>query len=319
MKSLVRALIIIVIANTSSAFGMEWQWLDAMRQSVQEMNYRGEFFHRRGDKTSVYSVVHQYVEGRSVELLRQLDGEMVEVLRDGKRMVCYYPEGAEAALNHAVPAAPFTQVTELDLDRISENYTAESAGQQRVAGYNAHVVILKSDEWRYRQRLWLEVETNLLLQSELIDSSDNIMEQFRFTRLELGVAIADSELKPSLENASARQQTAFRSEPEVPDDSRFRTKLDWLPIGFKLSHTDSRQNTEGWYEQRTFTDGLTTFSIFIENSGAMSGSQSALAKMGATTALMTSMKGHSVTVIGEIPSETAKKIAQMLSIDAPSI
>jgi negative regulator of sigma E activity len=40
---------------------------------------------------------------------------------------------------------------------------------------------------------------------------------------------------------------------------------------------------------------------------------SALAKMGATTALMTAKNDLAITVIGEIPDKTAKQIAQMLS------
>lgn len=319
MKTTVFTFILGLSMVLSSVHAMEWQWLEAMRLSVQQMNYRGEFFHRRGDKTNAYSIVHRYEDGQVQELLRQLDGDMIEVLRSDDRVVCYYPPGSESAINHAIPAAPFSQVFELDLQQISQNYLARSEGDQRVAGVDSHVVVLKGDEWRYSQKFWLEAETNLLLQSELIDSSGHVLEQFRFTRVELGIPILSSELVPSLDQTSARQQTLFRANPVISNDEGFSSVLSWLPSGFVLTHAESRQNAENWLEQRTLSDGLASFSIFIERHQQDVLHQSGVAKMGATTAVMALVDGHSVTVVGEIPATTAKKIVEHLSIDAASI
>ena len=317
MRYYLCALLALVAAVPVEA--MEWQWLNAMRESVQETNYRGDYIHRRGDQTNAYNVVHRFDQGQAVELLRQLDGDMIEVLRDGLRTVCYYPEGSEAAMTHAVPAAPFSQVGELDLKRIGENYQARASGEQRVAEFNARIIDLKGDQWRYSQRFWIETESNLLLQSELIDPSGQILEQFRFTRLDIGVTIDAAELTPSLKDSAVLQQVAFRSPQDVPNDADYRSQLDWLPVGFSLAHSEEHQDSAGFYEQRTFSDGLTSFSVFIEGLALPATGQPALAKVGATTALMTSVSGYSVTIIGEIPVITAKKIAQMLSIDKPSL
>jgi len=309
----------LLLLGAAPVQAMEWQWLNAMRQSVQETNYRGDYIHRRGDQTNAYSIVHRFDQGQAVELLRQLDGDMIEILRDGLRTVCYFPDGSEAAMTHAVPAAPFSQVAELDLQRIGENYQARASGEQRVAGFNARIIELKGDEWRYSQRFWLETESNLLLQSELISADGQVLEQFRFTRLEIAVTIEDVELTPSLKDAAVLQQVAFRSPADVANDAGYRSALDWLPAGFSLAHAEARQDSTGIYEQRTFSDGLTSFSVFIEGLALPATGQSTLAKMGATTALMTAVNGYSVTIIGEIPALTAKKIAQMLSIDRPAL
>jgi sigma-E factor negative regulatory protein RseB len=303
---------LLVLSAASSA--MEWKQLDSMRIAIQELNYRGEFLHRRGDDTSVYSIVHQYKNQQSTELLQQLDGDMVEVLRQGDRMVCYYPEGSEEAINHAVPAAPFSQVGELELDRIATNYKAMKVGQARVAGYQTNIIELTGDGWRFRQKFWLEQQTNLLLQSELIDLNGEVLEQFRFTRIELGVDITEKELVPSLEgDVNARQQSAFKTTQTMADDSEFLSQLQWLPSGYELTHTSQKTDANGWLEQRTFSDGLTSFSVFVESGQSSVNQSSALAKMGATTALMTAKNDLAITVIGEIPDKTAKQIAQMLS------
>ncbi|WP_320821561.1 MucB/RseB C-terminal domain-containing protein [Reinekea sp.] len=319
MKSYLYLYVLLALVAAAPIQAMEWQWLDAMRQSVQETNYRGDYIHRRGDQTNAFNIVHRFNQGQSVELLRQLDGDMIEILRDGARTVCYFPEGSEAAMTHAVPAAPFSQVAELDLQRIGENYQAHGMGEQRVAGFNARIIDLKGDEWRYSQRFWLETESNLLLQSELIAPSGEILEQFRFTRLEIAVTIEAAELIPSLKDSAVLQQVAFRSPPDVANDTGYRSKLNWLPAGFSLAHAEAHQDSTGIYEQRTYSDGLASFSVFIEGLALPATGQSALAKMGATTALMTSMNGYSVTIIGEIPALSAKKIAQMLSIEGPAL
>jgi sigma-E factor negative regulatory protein RseB len=299
---------------------MEWKQLDSMRIAIQELNYRGEFLHRRGDETSVYSIVHQFKDQQSTELLRQLDGDMVEVLRQGDKMICYYPEGSEEALNHAVPAAPFSQVGALELDGISKNYKAMQIGQARVAGYQTNIIELTGDEWRFRQRFWLEQETNVLLQSELMSLDGEVLEQFRFTRIELGAAIIASELVPSLEgDTNARQQSAFKTSPVSVDDTQFLSQPSWLPSGYVLTHTSQKNNAKGWLEQRTYSDGLTSFSIFVESGKQQTHPSSALAKMGATTALMTFKDDLAVTIIGEIPGKTAKQIAQMLSQKSSSL
>jgi sigma-E factor negative regulatory protein RseB len=317
---LIKVTALILLALVQSVSAMEWQQLDSMRKAIQEFNYRGEFLHRRGDKTNVYSVVHQYQDGESSELLKQLDGDMVEVFRQGNQIDCYYPKGSESALNHAVPAAPFSQVDELDLSRISQNYSAMNVGSARVAGYQTIIIELSGDAWRFKQRLWLEKETNLLLQSELIDIDGEVLEQFRFTRIELGVAIGANELVPSLMNdTNSRQQTAYKTPAMTPSEDGFLSALDWLPAGYQLTHTEQKTEAKGWLEQRTYSDGLTSFSVFIESNATLAGQASALAKMGATSALMTSIGTTSVTVIGEIPSKTAKQIAQMLSIKSSSI
>ncbi|WP_320824573.1 MucB/RseB C-terminal domain-containing protein [Reinekea sp.] len=319
MRSYLYLSVLLALVGAAPVQAMEWQWLNAMRQAVQDTSYRGDYIHRRGDQTNAYSIVHRFDQGQAVELLRQLDGDMLEILRDGLRTVCYFPDGSEAALTHAVPAAPFSQVAELDLQRIGENYHAHASGEQRVAGFNARIIELKGDEWRYSQRFWLETESNFLLQSELIDPSGVILEQFRFTRLEIGATIEAAELVPSLKDSAVLQQVAFRPPVDVPNDADYNSQLDWLPVGFSLAHSEAHQDSTGIYEQRTFSDGLASFSVFIEGLALPAADQSALAKMGATTALMTSVSGYSVTIIGEIPVMTAKKIAQMLSIATPAL
>jgi len=307
--------VVVLVGVSVPVSAMEWHWLEQMRVAVQQTDYRGEFVHRRGDKISAYSIVHRFDQNVSRELLQQLDGDMIEVFREGERLVCFYPEGSSTSMSHPIPAAPFSQVFELDLERISESYTATSIGEERVAGFISRVVLLSSDEWRYDQKLWLEKDTGLLLQSEMLDGQGQVLEQFRFTRLELNADISDSELKPKLEGVAQRQQATFRMKSENADDSEFNSQLHWLPEGFKLTHAYAGMQAEKWAERRSYSDGLTSFTIFIEKGMPMK-SKTSVAKMGATNAVMAEQAGYSMTIVGEIPATTARKIISEIEVTA---
>ncbi|MBU2865097.1 MucB/RseB C-terminal domain-containing protein [Reinekea forsetii] len=311
MNKRVISAIFLLLVVCSPLHAMEWMWLEKMRLSVQQLNYRGEFMHRRGDDTQVFSIVHRFTEGTATELLRQLDGHMIEVLRQGEKLTCYFPEGTESAAEHPVPAAPFSQLSEMGLEQISLAYTASEVGEDRVAGYMANIIKLTSDQWRYEYRFWLEKETHMLLQSEIIDSRGKVLEQFRFTRLELNVTLSNQELRPKIEQPALVQSSQVNHQSnQVKSD---KVTLTWVPSGFLVNHSQTMASANGWTEKISYSDGLTSFSVFVDSQGLAS-SQSTMAKMGATTAIMVSRDKLGVTVVGEIPEQTAMKLAQSVTL-----
>jgi len=302
-----RLFLVVVCLMSMPAFAMEWQWLEEMRSAIRNMSYQGEYLHRRGDETSVFSIAHATRNGNVVELLQQLDGNMIEVLREGDRVVCYYPKGSEDLVDRAIPAAPFSQMGPMQLERIATSYQAMAMGEARVAGRDARVVSLSADDWRYHHKLWLDKATGLLLQSEIRSQDGTVLEQFRYTRLTVGEPVSDQALQPSLAKAQVRQQTQYRAEPEQPDAGGFVAEPGWLPPMFELEMTERHTGSEGWVEKRVYSDGLSTFSLFVEP--AMDDDpMDSQARMGATHAVMQQHGDLMVTVIGEIPSETARRL-----------
>ncbi|MFQ3231633.1 MucB/RseB C-terminal domain-containing protein [Reinekea sp.] len=308
MSKIVFRLLLVGLVSMQSVQAMEWMWLEKMRLSVQQLTYRGEFLHRRGDETNVYSVIHQYdKQGGTTELLKQLDGFMVEVLRQGELLTCYFPEGSETAADHAVPAAPFTQLTAMDIERISQTYKAMEVGEERVAGFKTKIISLSTGPWGYEHRYWLDKGTHMLLQSELIDADGNVLEQFRFTRLELNAVLKPTELTPTVESPVLVQKSQISHLANKQQSKK--VKLNWMPNGFMLSHSATSASAQGWTEKLIYSDGLTSFSVFVDSAG-LKMPQSTMAKMGATTALMISRDKLGITVIGEVPEQTALKLAQ---------
>lgn len=304
---------LLLLGFSSLAGAMEWDWLEEMRLAVQQQTYRGEFLYRKGDDTQAYSIEHVFDGVQSKELLRQLDGAQVEVIRDGNKLICYFPPGSEAAMAHPVPTAPFSLVGAFDIDQISGHYQAVLVGEERVAGFNARVIELSADEWRYKHRFWLEKTTQMLLQAELRTADNKLLEQFRFVRLELAVTILPEQLVATV-GEEATIQTSLMT-MDMSKLSKPYATLNWLPTGFVLEHSSYWLTAEGWIETHVYNDGLVSFSVFIEQNPQLTEFQSTVATMGATTAYMTMYDNISLSVIGELPIKTARQIAQSIVVE----
>ncbi|WP_108125962.1 MucB/RseB C-terminal domain-containing protein [Saccharospirillum mangrovi] len=307
-----RALLVVLALGLSwPVQAMEWEWLDQMRDAIQNASYQGEYVHRRGDQTSAYAIAHTVRDGEPVERLQQLDGAMIEVIRHGNQVVCYYPAGAEDQIDRPIPAAPFSQVGPMALDRLAQSYQAQAQGEARVAGRQARILTLSADAWRYSHRLWLDQDTGLLLQSEILSADGEVLEQFRYTRLSVGGPIAESALQPTIAGSTGRQQSRVQMPMPEPNTDAFVTTLSWMPPMFKLTMAERTVSADGWLEKRVYSDGLATFSMFVEP--AMAAEPDSLVRMGATTALMSDINGLTVTVIGEIPRVTAERLRDSVS------
>ena len=88
--------------------------------------------------------------------------------------------------------------------------------------------------------------------------------------------------------------------------------VDWLPGGFAA--TDSSLGNSG---RRTYTDGLAVFSVFLEDLNVEMHPGEGLIRQGATTTytrgLHVAGQPVLVTVIGEVPVNTARMVADSVS------
>ena len=95
---------------------------------------------------------------------------------------------------------------------------------------------------------------------------------------------------------------------------------EWVPAGFVMSSADIRRN--GDQRQKAvntlmYTDGLAAFSVFIESMPADSSGMME-SRTGGTVLVTHAVEGaggadHLVTVVGEVPTHTAWKIARAIA------
>jgi sigma-E factor negative regulatory protein RseB len=86
-------------------------------------------------------------------------------------------------------------------------------------------------------------------------------------------------------------------------------QVTWVPKGFKLTGHQNRFVRNGSpLEQRIYSDGLSSVSIFMEKIRAQHGHLKGGSKMGAVNAYGAIISAHFVTVVGEVPAQTVEKI-----------
>jgi sigma-E factor negative regulatory protein RseB len=185
----------------------------------------------------------------------------------------------------------------------------------RIAGRKAQELVIKPlDQYRYGYRLWVDADTHLLLKSELVGNDGDVLETFAFSSLNTDVHIPEHKFQPQM---SGEEMTWHRSEPEKPLNIATQSqqsvwRAQWLPEGFAqvAYQTRLRASNGADVEQRVYSDGLSSVSVFIEKIRARHNHLHGGSHVGAINAFGTVMHAHFVTVVGEVPAQTVEKIGQ---------
>lgn len=295
------------------------QWLEMMNRGFMESSYDGIFSYFGGDDLSTLRVIHTVTNGVQRERLVHLNGTPREIIRTGDEVECILQPGDEIlALESSIPAGPFARAFSRSFEDVSNHYTLSLHGTDRVASRPAiRLALTQRDAHRYGFRLWLDEATGLLLRSELVDTQGNKLEIFQFATLKVGGPITEQDLAPETATGSLTSHLSLESSAPVGEQRKVNWRAEWVPDGFMMASWDLRRtpNAAKSVDTLMYSDGLATFSVFIE---AMpeSGANALVSRSGATVAVSEVIDGgadavrHLVTVVGEIPTATAQRIAR---------
>jgi sigma-E factor negative regulatory protein RseB len=273
-------------------------WLDKMSRSLHQVSYHGIVTFQRGDDLQAMQVSHTVVDGLVTERLTELTGQGAEILRVNHPLECIHP-------GHRLLRVG----SELQAGRcgVAQYYRFRVTPGELVAGRNAvQIHIEPRDMYRYGYIIELDRESGLLLKSQTLGRGDKILEKFQFASLSLTPeSVIPSE--PRLVHL------ARHPEPPAPGDEFGPAwVVKWLPQGFTA--TDEPPAASG---RKTYTDGLAVFSVFLEMlSGEISPGEGVV-RTGGTTSYTRGMhladQPVLVTVIGEVPLNTARMVADSIA------
>jgi sigma-E factor negative regulatory protein RseB len=288
--------------------------LKRMNQAANTLNYDGIFIHVDDQRIDTLRVIHKYDNGTVHERLYSLNGNPREVIRDAERVWCYMPEknlGHSGLRSDKQSGFPGFMVT--SLQDLGGNYEISTGGEDRIADRKVvRLKILPRDSYRYGYELWADSETGLLLKSVLIDKNSKVIEQYMFAQIDIGNEIPESSLLPM----TSKTDLEWIKESTPPkmqafDDSRWQ--FSSLPAGYELVSIMQKPaaSEDEQVEHMVLSDGLAGVSVFIEKASPampVSGSE----KMGAVNAYIKISGEQMFTVIGEVPGDTVKQIAEAL-------
>lgn len=285
-----------VAATCPGADSEALAWLDKMSQSIDKVSYHGVVTLQRGGDMQVMQISHAVEGDSSREQLTQLTGQGAQVVRPDHPLSCIHPGRRLLRVS-----------AELQAGRcgIAEYYRFSVGDGERVAGRKAvRVRVDPRDMYRYGYVMELDRETGLLLKTETIGRGNRSLEKFQFANLAY-----DQQFPENTEVNVVHQ--AQHSRPAAPSTDALAASawgVHWVPVGFTV--TDPPRDR---LLRRTYTDGLAVFSVFLEQLDREIRSGEGVVRSGSTVSYTRGMQLDGrpvlVTVIGEVPVNTARMVA----------
>ncbi len=294
------------------------QWLDAMHAAFDELGYDGVFMYRGGSGFAMLRIVHLNVDGEKRVRLVHLNGAPREVIRRGDHVVRMVPPSDETLHSErGTPVGPWGRSFAPRFEMSEQHYRIHVDGEDRIAGRRAvHIMLRPSDADRFGHRLWLDHDTGLLLRSELHDARGDNLEVFQFASVVIGEGISESALEPEPGEGWIQEPLTSEDRGERAADAPIRWHAGWVPDGFVMADAevcDLRGSGEP-VTAMMWSDGLAAFHVFVESSP--DGQVSDLVSRDGATVVVTHVvkpervHAHLVTVVGEVPTTTASRIAK---------
>ncbi|MGF1709292.1 sigma-E factor regulatory protein RseB [Vibrio kagoshimensis] len=286
--------------------------LHQMNEASQHLNYELSYILIK--KSSIEPLLYRHAVSDNQQLahLVYLSGPVREVIRRGSE-VSYIEPGVEpftiASGNMVAPVIPMLNS---NVDNLSKYYDYIKVGRDREAGNITQVLrIVPKDGLRYSYVLWVDEKNHLPLRAELLDRDGEVLEQYRTISYIVNDQIADAmgALK------TAKLPTVLSLPEGLVSESDWT--VSWIPDGFNSKELSRYQmaTTNKMVESQLFSDGLFSFSVYISDSDEFS-PKGQLVRQGRRTLHSFISGSKEISVVGDIPPATAKRIAQSVKFKA---
>ncbi|AJQ94534.1 MucB/RseB C-terminal domain-containing protein [Gynuella sunshinyii] len=311
------ALVVVVFVCVSMlAWGKQVdgeRWLDDMISANRNLNYQGSFIYVRGSDVQTLKINHRIHNHKIQEKIWNINGEHMEVIRLGDVQQCWHEKDSKIPLSHTLPAGPYSYLFTHHMGEMLENYVVTVEGQERIAEHDAwHISVTPKDDYRFGYRFWLERDTKLLLRSELVGKDGMPLDQFQYVSVAINPSFHDSDFSPTIRDGFSHQAFVTRQPDAVPNINSGMWVLKWLPKGFLLRNADSQTLESTKVDRLLYTDGMSSFTIYAELASA--GMPEQKRHFGATIAATVKKGDYMLTLVGEIPMETAMMILDNIQL-----
>ena len=291
-------------------------WLQRMERALTTRNYEGVFVHEHRGQSETLRILHRVSNGEIAERIVSMDGSGREFIRHGAELSTYLPDQKTVLVERSPDSGLLlTELRAVDTTA-SGQYASRDLGRARVAGRDARVIAVEPlDDFRYGYRIWIDEATSMPLKSQLRSASGQVVEQLIFTSLTLPVQMTDAALQPAID-ARGYRWLRYDSAAAARDAPAAAWQAGELPPGFRMTvrSTQRLPGSSAPVTHLVFSDGLASVSVFVEPSrrDSRDGPATDTTSLGSSSAFSTTVDGHRVTAIGEVPPDTVRAIARSL-------
>lgn len=288
--------------------------LQRMQQAYKELNFELTLIEFSQGELEPKRLTRGHYDGQVFTHLTHLNGRPREfVQRDDETSFFDASHSGYTLKNSNLPGL-FYRLQHMSLDSLHAKYDAVSAGRSRVLGRVAQVVRLvpKSPDY-YGYVLWMDQETGLLVKLDTLSEEAQVVEQ------SMGVALKVSETpSPLIKELKTANMPAVVAVSDVypSPQQQLPWRFGWLPAGFELRSQDKHKLpiTEQPVDYVMLSNSLVDVSVYLSQASPQTEVTQQLVRQGATHLLsVVSPEGADITVVGAIPVETARQIAESIT------
>ena len=310
---------IILVTTSSPVWSAETKspetadtWLARLSQSLQSLNFSTSFVVVKNNHAEPYHWFHGVNdEDVELEILSLLNGPRRDILRKNNTISYIEPELPPYSVLSSNLKGPIPTILSGAIQDLASTYNFISVGKSRILGRSAQIIrIVPKDTSKYGHWLWLDEKTGLLLKLAIVTRKGQQLEQVQFTHLDITE-------KPA-ESLNQLQSTELPKVVDIPQgyqQQKLSWEVNWLPQGFEKINANRHRlsSTKQPVEFILFGDGLVEVSVYVTQSKEQSRPVDFVMD-GATVALNQVDNGIEISVVGKIPSATAKKIADSVTL-----
>lgn len=275
--------------------------LESMSSSALTIDYRGVVTLQRGGDMQILEMSHRVVNGAQTETVTRLTGQDASVRRTRRSGNC---------IGSANDPLGSGQCAVSSVCELADVYRFRVSKGEMVAGRDA--IRLRAeplDMYRFGYVFELDRETALTLKSTTLSADQRVLEQFQFASLQMVARSSDS---PNAGQGASRQSATepMDASSDAPMPNRMGPKWEpsWVPEGFAATSETPMES-----QRKSYTDGLSSFSVFIEPLTVPINPGEGVEREGSTVAYTRCIEANQnpvlVTVVGEIPTNTARMVA----------
>ena len=296
-------------------------WLLRMHEASRQRAYIGTFVVSSGANMSSARIWHVCDGDQQMERVESLSGVPRSTFRRNDQVITFLPDSKTALAETRESLGLFPDLLKSADSSIKQFYAARQTGIERVAGFDADVVVLQpKDSLRFGYRVWSEKKSGLVVKLQTLDVDGRVVEQAAFSELQLDAPVSMGKLAQMMGNTEG-----YRVEKQELVKTTAGAE-GWVlknPVaGFKAMSCYKRPVAvpEGASPESTlqwiFSDGLASVSLFIELFDRRRHLQEGAVSIGATNTMTRRLSDKTgewwLTVVGEVPRQTLLAFSQGL-------
>jgi len=290
--------------------------LARINQATQKLSYTGTFVYQQGNRTEISRISRIADATGGMEKLEVLDGVPREVVRTRDGVRCYMPASQTVKVERVASHRDFPAILPDQLGDLQQYYVASRGEPARIAGFDCVSVLLTPrDDLRYGYVLWADANTGMLMRVRTVNDKGETLEQFTFTQLQIG-PVARDKVRSKHAGRNWRIEEGAAT-PVNLSEAGWSVNPD-LPGFRKIDEVRRKLRESQMVGQVVYSDGLAAISIFIEPLAERRGTvRTGMSNLGAIHIYTREVENHLVTVVGETPAASVRRIADRIEYKRP--